>query len=113
MMEVFIVKGDGSISLIDFGLAQVGYKFALLEAMGAADGGDWQYQNMIDGFFDGGVPKFNGEGVSNKTLVSNIQSAKNYMKKNLGLDWEISSTPLVNLDDNQIRKILDIIYEGF
>ena len=120
-----IVKGDGSISLIDFGLAQVGYKFALLEAMGAADGGDWQYQNMIDGFFDGGVPKFNGEGVSNKTLVSNIQSAKNYMKKNLGLDWEdldlgtlsseeeISSTPLVNLDDNQIRKILDIIYEGF
>jgi hypothetical protein len=120
-----IVKDDGSISLIDFGLAQVGYKFALLEAMGAANGGDWQYQNMIDGFFDGGVPKFNGEGASNKTLVSNIQSAKNYMKKNLGLDWEdldlgtlsseeeISSTPLVNLDDDQIRKILDIVYEGF
>ena len=120
-----IVKDDGSISLIDFGLAQVGYKFALLEAMGAADGGDWQYQNMIDGFFDGGTPKFNDKGASNQTLVSNIQSAKDYMKKNLGLDWEdldlgtlsseeeISSTSLVNLDDNQIRKILDIVYDGF
>ncbi len=116
------VKPDGSAGLVDFGLAQVGFKYALIEAMGFSYG-DWQsnyLHNPWSGVFDKSSKTY-------KTLLSNRQKALDYMKQNLGLDWDknyeipdeirtpdsiINNSPLANLTDTEIQKILSILYEG-
>ena len=117
------VRDDGSVGLIDFGLAQVGYKYALIEAMGAADGYDFQYSGLTKGGWFGEDPVFNMYGKTNQTLSDNYRAAKEYMKNQFNIDWkglEIRSTdanialnPVNNMTDDQIKEVLDILYRGF
>lgn len=109
------VKPDGSVGLIDFGLSQVGYRFALIEAMGS----DWQFENLHQ------FPtKFRRDSPDFKRLQDNKTRAIDFMKKEFGLDWDsntpirikesdLKNTPLGNLSDLQIKQVLDILYEGF
>jgi hypothetical protein len=116
------VKPDGSIGLIDFGLAQVGYKYALIEAMGAADGNDWQFARLVGGSWYNNST-FDKNSSTNQTLLRNIQAAKEYMRDQYNVTWggmEIRSkesdvyfNPVNNMTDDQIKEVLGIIYTGF
>jgi len=116
------VRPDGSVGLIDFGLAQVGYKYALIEAMGSADGEDWQFERLLNGgWYNSAI--FDKKSSTNQALVNNIQAAKEYMKDQYNVIWkgmgirsresDVALNPVNSLTDNQIKKVLDIIYTGF
>jgi serine/threonine protein kinase len=116
------LKPDGSVGLVDFGLAQVGFKYALIEAMGFANG-DFPVQALCSPW----TGLFDRDSKTYKTLLSNRQKALDYMKQKLGLDWDknytipnrirtseskMNNSLLANLTDTEIQKILSILYEG-
>jgi hypothetical protein len=117
-----LLKPDGSVGLVDFGLAQVGFKYALIEAMGFANG-DWQ-AGLLHLYGD----KFDKKSQTYKTLLSNREKAVKYMQQNFGFYWDgynskipkeirtpdskINNSPLANLTDTEIQKVLSILYEG-
>lgn len=113
------VKPDGSIGFVDFGLSQVSYKAALIEAMGAADGNDWQFGRTV-GYRYSPLRK---ESAEYAALAMNIKSAKTYMENYFGVTWkgleirspdsDIDNSPVGSLSDDQIKELLDIIYSGF
>ena len=116
------VKPDGTIGVIDFGLAQVGYKFALIEAMGSIGGGDWQF----DKYYGWQNNLFITKSPSRTRFEDNRLKAKQYLES-IGANWhyynipkgirtpqsKVDASPLANLTDDQIKKTLDILYEGF
>lgn len=77
-----IVKPDGSVGLVDFGLAQIGYKFALIEAMGTS-GRDWQFTNAHQ---SSGI--FSPNTTAYKTLRGNRSKAVNYLEVTHGIYWD-------------------------
>jgi len=110
------VKPDGSVGFIDFGLSQVGYRFALIEAMGS----DWQFLRL----HSQGPSSLRTDSPDFQKFVSNRSRAIDYMRNELGVDWgknirirtseeSLKSTPLGNLSDSQIKKVIDLLYEGF
>ena len=114
------IKPNGSTGFIDFGLSQVGYRFALIEAMGSATGQDWQFDRLYSG-----NKIFRQDSPARTRLRDNEQRARQYLMS-LGVNWGnlgflqirtkkeiVDESDLGNLSDDQIKKALDILYEGF
>lgn len=119
------LRPDGTVGIIDYGLAQVGYKFALIEAMASVSefGNDPSFEKYYQyGTFSRNSPSFT-------RLVQNRRKAKEYLES-VGLTWGedydfnipknirssekmVAESPLADLSDDQIKKALDILYEGF
>lgn len=83
----------GKGALVDFGLAQISPKAALIEALGTTNGRDWQAERM-------GVENYTTPTV--KRFVSNAQAVRDQMKRDHGV--------VINMD---IRSPADRIESAF
>lgn len=116
-----IVKEDGTLGVLDFGVSKIGYGYALIDAMGSLE--DEAFKDLHRPVY--GVFSPNSSVVSQ--MRENRIKALSYLKKQ-GIDWKndfdvpkttrvsdqvISSSPLANLTEQQIKEVLEIIYQGF
>jgi hypothetical protein len=107
----FYDKSTGKGGLVDFGLAQVSPKAALIEALGTTNGRDWQAERMQ-------VGDYNTRSV--QRFVSNSQKVRDKMEKDFGVrvNAEIRS-PMdrVNgifgkMTDQDAERYINELYDG-
>jgi len=107
----FYDKSTGKGGLVDFGLAQVSPKAALIEALGTTNGRDWQAGRMQ-------VGDYNTRSV--QRFVSNSQKVRDKMEKDFGVrvNAEIRS-PMdrVNgifgrMTDQDAERYINELYDG-
>jgi len=107
----FYDKSTGKGGLVDFGLAQISPKAALIEALGTTNGRDWQAERMQ-------VGDYNTRSV--QRFVSNSQKVRDKMEKDFGVrvNAEIRS-PIdrVNgifgrMTDQDAERYINELYDG-
>ena len=117
----FIVKDDGSIGVIDFGLSQVGYKFALIEAMGLTTGEDTPSATLYRGNY------FSTQNPAFQRISENRMKVVDVLKNRYGIDWDndenvpkkirttenlVNNSPLERLGEDEVKDLIDMLYEG-
>lgn len=117
----FIVKDDGSIGVIDFGLSQVGYKFALIEAMGLTTGEDTPGAILYRGNF------FSTQNPAFQRISENRGKVIDLLRSQYGIDWDndenvpkkirttenlVNNSPLERLREDEVKDLIDMLYEG-
>jgi hypothetical protein len=111
MGNVLYDQSNKKLNVIDFGLAQIGPKAALVEALGGWNGGDWQAASK---FYKG-----NGPGV--RRYIDNVNNVESKLKK-MGIDPEKIPeirSPMAaiekyfgKLTDSQAQGLIAEIYDG-
>jgi histone H1/5 len=111
MGNVLYDQSNKKLNVIDFGLAQIGPKAALVEALGGWNGGDYQAASK---FYKG-----NGPGV--KRYMDNVNNVESKLKK-MGIDPEKIPeirSPMAaiekyfgKLTDSQAQGLIAEIYDG-
>jgi serine/threonine protein kinase len=108
----FYDQKTGKGGLVDFGLSEIGYRGALLEALGTLDGKDFQAKRI-------GISKDQSPMIAK--LSSNIDRVRVRMEKEHGIKGEMPSLRsskkkvdayLGSLSDDQARRLVAAIYEG-
>ena len=108
----FYDQKTGKGGLVDFGLSEIGYRPALLEALGTLNGKDFQAERM-------GINKDQSPMMAR--LSSNIDSVIERMEKEHGIKGKMPSLRsskkkvdayLGSLSNDQARKLVEAIYAG-
>lgn len=105
----FYDRDTGKGICIDFGLAQLSYRAALVEALGTFNGRDWQADGMNDSLI--GAPKI-------KKLQKNVRSVHEKIKSKYGTtvrheirssDEDLDDLPF---DEQEAKRYIKMIYQG-
>jgi serine/threonine protein kinase len=117
----FILREDGSVGVIDFGLSQVGYRFALIEAMGLNNGGDLPGSILYQKNY------FSTENPTYQRLIQNREKVVNLLKSRYSIDWDndnnvpkkvrsleqqVTNSPLGTLEEKEVLELINLLYEG-
>jgi hypothetical protein len=110
-----LLSANGKAYFVDFGLAQVSPKAALLEAVGAITGGNWQFKGSTDTGL-GAVVKDNLPRVRDFLLSKGLSRNQIYqelfeMEIRRG-DGEFKQGFWKRLSNDDARKAIEILYEG-
>jgi hypothetical protein len=111
MGNVLYDQSNKKLNVIDFGLAQLGPKAALIEALGGWYGGDWQAASKL----------YKANGPAARKYIDNINKAQKKLRK-MGIDPEQAPeirSPMEaiekyfgKLTDREAQKMIAEIYDG-